>query len=317
MPIKNITYDVTVGGDSKDIIRAEINSGYKNFTSKASLEVAEASSSWLGESVSISLGYNGSNTQIFQGYVDDVSYTRMPGTYEITCSDILRLAEKHYIVTNNLDEPWTRENISAENLIRDLLAEAGLTNYSGYSSSFTFGTNGKVEFNLTAVSDAISQICNILATNVYAIGNTVYFRNTRPVPDSSYSKEITKYIQADYTYGTEGLRNKVVVFGKNGIYAEASEESPYLPSGFYQTAIVSSELIDSQSMADDSVEYNLELYNKLTEELKLDIEGDPSINVRDTVKVNNSTLGINENWFVYSVRHNFEDTFTTSLYLRK
>ena len=317
MPIRNITYLVTVDGDSVDIVSCEVSSSFKTFVSKASFTVYSANSSWLGKEVEISLGYNGSNTKIFEGYVDDVAYTRLPGTYEITCSDILRLAEKHYIVTDSLEEPWSRENITAEDLVGDLLEEAGITSYDGYTSHFTFGVDGKVEFNITAVSDAISQICNILATNVYAVNGTAYFRQTMPVPTGSPSKTITDYIQADYTYGTEQLRNKVVVFGKKDIYAEASESSPYLPTGFYQTAIVSSELIDSQSMADSSADYNLELYNKLTEELKLDIEGDPSIFVRDTIHVTNATIDMDDDWFVYSVKHSMDDTFTTSLYLRR
>jgi hypothetical protein len=316
--IHNITYDVQVDSTSRDIISLEFNEGYKTPISKLQFETESASVDWLGKEVSASLTIGTKTDTIFTGYVDNVSFVEMPGIYEVTCSNILIRARNYWIVTSSLEEPWTRKGIAAEDLVGDLLSEAGLTNYSGDTSGFTFGTSSPVEFNLTAVMDAIDQINNILAYNIWAEGSTVYW--DRVLPDPAATADYTYndvFISINKTEETRNLRNKVVVFGKDGIYAEESASSPYLPEDFYQTAIVSSELIDSQSMANEAVTYNLELYNRLGQELRVDMEGDPRVKVRDTVHITYPTLSIDSNWFVYSVRHTLGETYTTSLNLRK
>lgn len=316
--IRELDYLVTVNGLTQEIEGASVDMGYRSSVSTASFTVNSASTDWLGDPVSIYLGYDGNPVQVFQGYINDISWSRMPGTYEISCGDILQRAEKHFIVTNNLDSPWSRRNIAAEDLVGDLLEEAGITNYQGETSGFTFGVSSAVEFNVVSVLDAIGQLNHILFYVIYAdFTGKVWWKRVPPEPSGTPVKTLDKFISLSYTYGTKDLRNKVVVFGKTGINAEASASSPYLPADFYQTAIVSSALIDQQSMADSAASYNLDKYNKLTEELKVEIEGDPSLQVRDTVHITDSRTGLDNDWFVYSVKHSFDEVFTTSLYLRR
>lgn len=312
---KKLVYDITVDSSPVGVIDVDFTDAYKTPVTKCTFTTNADVSGWLGKTASISIGLN-SATHIFSGTIGEIGYTRLPGVSSVVVSNILDRAQKHYIVTSSLEEPWTRNNISAQDLVRDLLQLAGITNYVGWTSSFTFGVTSPVEFNLLSSLDAITQINNILATNIYAIGDTVYWDQIQPVPGTSV-KTYSSFVSVNYTYGTTDLRNKVVVFGKPPIYAEASAESPHLPPGFYQTAIVSSELINEQSMADQSVVYNLNLYNKLTEELRVEIEGDPTINVRDTVTIANTGIGADGDWFVYSVKHAFAETFLTTLFLRR
>ena len=315
--IRDISYSVEVDSDAKEVIAIEYNDGFKTPITKLQFETTEATIDWLGKGIDVSLTRDALSEEVFSGYVENVSYTEMPGTYEITCSNELIKARNHWIVMGDIDSFWTRENIAAETLIGDLLAEAGLTNYNGDVSSFTFGTNGPVEFNLLSVMDAIDQLNNILAYSIYMDGDTIRWSQTFPVPSGAPLYTYTDFMSIVKSVQTKNLRNKVVAFGKDGIYAEASAVSPYLPEGFYQTAIVSSQLIDTQGMASSAVNYNLQLYNKLGQELKVEIEGDPRVKVRDTVHITYSPLSIDEDWFVYSVRQSFADTFTTSLTLRK
>jgi hypothetical protein len=222
-----------------------------------------------------------------------------------------------------LENPWSRSNISAENLVGDLLGEAGITTYSGDTSNFTFGVSNPVEFQIISSWDAIEQICNIIAWRCYAKNGTAYFQNLQPEPSGSPVKNLRTgnigHIEhIDYDTSTDDLRNRVVVFGRDGIYAEDSAVSPYLPSGFYKTAIVSSELIDSQSMADDAASYNLALYNRLTESCRVDILGDYSLRARDTINISESFTTVSGDWFIYSCTHRMdEDGYTTSLQLTR
>lgn len=315
--IHNIDYSVTVDAASKDITELTYANSFRVPISKVSFETDTASIDWLGKDVTASLTNEGDVRQIFSGYVNDVNFTRFPDVYEVSCGNILTRARNHWIVSNALDEYWERSNISAADLVRDLLAEAGITNYSGEALAFTFGTKHNVEFNLLSIMDAIDQINNILATTIYMDGATVKWGQIFPVPEGAASLTLDKFVSISRTTETRNLRNKVVVFGKGDIYAEASVVSPHLPANFYQTAIVSSQLIDTQDMADQSVAYNLELYNKLGESLRVDIEGVPGLKVMDTVRVVHSPMGIDENWFVYSVNHTYGETFTTTATLRK
>ena len=317
MPIRDISYNITVDGNSKNVSTASFSDAYKTPIAKFQFETNTASIDWLGKAVTASLAVGALDESVFAGFVDDVSYTRLPGTYAVTASNNLRLAKEHWLVPSDLESPWSRSNIAAEDLVQALLSEAGISDYSGASSGFTFGTSSPAEFSLVSVLDAIEQINNILVYSIYMIGSTTYWQRVLPVPSGAPSSTLTDFISISRVTGTDNLRNKIVVFGKDGIKAEASAVSPYLPAGFYQTAIVSSALIDSQSMAQQSADYNLILYNKLTEQLKVDIEGDPRINVRDTVRITYSPLSIDEDWFVYSLQHSFDDTFTTSMVLRK
>lgn len=312
---RNLVYNVLVDNTPVKVTEVELTEAFKMPVTKCSFTTSDDVSGWLGKQASISIGLN-TPVHVFSGTVVEINYTRLPGVSSVVVANILDRAQKHYIVTSNLEEPWTRSNIKAEDLVRDLLAEAGITNYVGWNSMFTFGVSSPVEFNLIASLDAINQINNILATTIYVEGETVYWDQTQPVPATPV-KGYTHFISVNYTYGTKDLRNKIVLFGKPPIYAEASAESPFLPSGFYQTAIVSSELVTEQSMADQAVIYNLNLYNKLTEELRVEIEGDPSVRVRDTVAISNSGINADGNWFVYSLRHTFSNVFTTTLFLRR
>lgn len=324
MTIKNLY--LSIGGDYADITEIqsiEVNETFGQPCARFSLETRDTGSFDLNDAITITVGYTGDTGEIFQGYIDEIKSTRRPGTYEITGRDVLKRAIEHWIVTTDLDNPWSRRNISAENLVRDLLAEAGITDYSGETSNFTFGVSGPAEFQLVSVWDSIHKIMNILAWTCYAENGTVYFSSLQPAPSGSPSSTLVvgndgDIEQINYEYSTENLRNKVVVFGKDGIYAEASAVSPYLPPDFYKTAIVSSELIDLQSMADQAATYNLNLYNKLTEVTRVDIEGRAGIRARQTITVTEPFTGINSDWFVYSVTHRLDESgYVTTLHLIK
>lgn len=318
--------DIEIGGDYSDItdvISVEVNEAYKQPCARFRMEVYDYGSFTLNDYITIDMGFDGSTGEIFQGFIDSIGSTRRPGVYEITGRDVLKRAIDHFIVTTDLENPWSRSNISAESLVRDLLAEAGITGYSGDTSNFTFGVQGPAEFQIVSSWDAVERICMIIAWRCYARDGTVYFQNLQPEPSGAATKNLRvgesgNITNIKYEFSTDNLRNKIVVFGKEGIYAEASASSPYLPAGFYKTAIVSSELIDLQSMADDAADYNLALYNRLTEVASCDLIGMYDVRARDTINIREHFTGITGNWFVYSATHRLDQNgYTTQLHLTR
>ncbi len=331
---RNLYQDVVVGTDTLSPTSVQVAEGYKQTCGRCSIEVEDIKNVGLNDEISIDMGYATDHAQMFTGFVDEITYQREPGTYMIEGRDALKLAIEYWLVTTNIDNPWSRSNIAAETLVYDLLNEAQVfayATYSGDTSNYTFGTQSPAEFNLMSSWDAVRTILHIIAYNCYEKNGVVYFTRVFPEPAASrtssehivQSGEGGNLVFIEYTYNTDNLRNKVVVFGKDGIYAEASSASPYLPSTpntFYKTAIVSSELIETQSMADSSANYNLSLYNRLTEFSRIDVEGNPHVRAYDTVEVTEPLTEMNsELWFVYSADHtlNINSGYTMSLSLSK
>lgn len=325
MASKELYCDLTSDANPIDVISIEVAEAYKQACARCSFEVESTAGIILNSTIIADFGYVGDHAQLFKGYVDEIGYSRMPGLYRVECRDILKRAIEHYIVMPDLENPWERENIQTETLVGDLLSEAGIVNYAPDVTHFTFGTNGPAEFNLISSWDAIGQLIAIIAWYCYAQNGVVYFKDMWPVPVGAPSHtfitgDAGQIINIEYSQSTDNLRNKTICYGKDGIYAEASAVSPYLPAGFYKTAIVSNQLIDTQAMAQSSCDYNLALYNKLTETVHLEIEGNPNVRARETVHVTEAFTGVDDDYFVYSARHRLSTdnaTYQTSLALVK
>ena len=266
----------------------------------------------MGDTIQISLGYVSGAGRVFTGYIKEINSERLPGQYIINASDVLSRAAEHMIVSEDPEDTFKRYNISMEDLVEDLLDEAGITNYVGDESHFTLATGSEpAEFQLVFAMDAINQVAEIIAWHCWADHDgVVHFADLKPVPAASSSATyITgssgQILTSNRSISTENLRNKVVVYGASPIVAEEHDSSPYLPAGFYKTAVISSVLIDSQSMATTCAEYNLEAWNRLTEVVNVEILGDYHRHMGDTITVVESFAGVSGRWFVRDCVHSF------------
>lgn len=306
-----------------NLLSVSVSDSYSTPTATATV-TCMSSSLDVGDSVSISLGYNGSGNRVFAGYVKNVQRSSSPTVYEITCANAMIRAVDYFMVSNNPLTPFSRQNISAQSLVGQLMAEAGLTNYSGSSSGFTFATRGEpLEVNLVSVYDYCKMIADLLAWHVYADDNgKVWFKSRPPFPSGDSSVATlgdSNLLNVSYWRSDRDLRNRVVVYGAEGIYAEASASSPYLPAGFFKSvAVAAPTVITSQSMAEQSADYNLAKLNRLTIGGSATVIGDSAINCRNCVNVNKSDIGMTGQFFVYSLEHTWsKDGYTTSMDLRQ
>jgi len=277
----------------------------------------------LGDSVTINLGYSDSHSIVFTGLVKGIQKSESPVQYTITAIDTLIRAMDFFIVSSNPETPFSRQNISAEDLVGDVLALSGLTNYDGDTTNFTVAIKNPVEVNLTSSYDYCSFIAGLVAWHLYAdINGKVWFLDRKPYimgGDSSY-KTITlpSILSATYSEDANNLRNRVVLYGAEGITAEASASSPYLPAGFYKTAVVSAQIIDSQTYADQCVAYNLALYNRLTRSVSLTVLGDSALVPRKVLTLNTGITELDHDWYIYGASHTINSGgFTTDLELRR
>lgn len=307
-------------------LSAVVQDSFSSPTSTAQI-LAENCSLNLGDSVTVVMGYVGNTFTAFTGFVKEIELKEPEMYYTISAANVMIRAVDFFIASSTPTNPFTRSNISAEDLIQDVLELSGLTSFNMEATAFTFAVHNPVEVNLTSAYDYAHFLADIIAFNLYADNlGVVHLINRRPypvggdVPVGTIDSGDGNVLSADYAVSDRDLRNKVIVYGSGDIHAEASAVSPYLPAGYYRTVVVSAPgVIDTQSMATQSANYNLNLLNKLTYRLSLSVLGYVGLQARDVITVNMPELGISsEDFFIFAVEHNLSrNGYITSVELRK
>jgi hypothetical protein len=286
----------------------------------------------IGSELSLAFGYDGSNTTKFTGYVKEIQRNVPDNTYSITAYDKMIRAVDFAIVSSDPTTPFSRENITLEDLIRDILLEAGLSSFDFGSTHFTVATLAPVEIDLQMAYDYAKSLADLMAWGLWCDKDgIIHFKNRKPFVMDGSTGEIgdvadtivatittSSIINASKTVSEKNLRNRVVVRGE-GVTAEAKEESTYLPPGFYKTAVLGApQLIDDQSIAQECANINLNAFKHITETVDCTVEGTVNLNARTAVHVEETNLAIDNNYYIYSNVINFtKQGFLNQLNLRR
>lgn len=321
MAIKQLTATVT---DCSQILSIAVSDSHVAPTSTAIISCVETDLE-IGDEVTVVMGYVGDTWTAFTGFVKQKEIKEPEMFYTLTCSNVLIRAVDYFIASSNPEEPFSRQNISAEDLIQDVLELSGLTSFDFDATLFTLAISNPVEVNLTPAYDYARFIADIIAFNIYADNDgVVHLINRRPYPVPADSSVLTidpsMFVDCVFETTDRDLRNKILVYGSAGISAEASAVSPYLPAGYYRTVVVAAPgVIDSQDMAEQSAEYNLDLLNKLTYKLSISMLGVTELIARTCVTMDIPEFDINdEKWYIYAIEHNWSRAgYLTNLELRK
>ncbi len=287
---------------------------FNSTMSQAVIECFDTSLS-LGDSIGFNIGFAGNSGKIFQGYVRNIDTSLPDAINRITCEDELAKATDFFMASDDPESPFSRSNIKTEDLVEDILNEAQITSFSSsVPLEVIWGTTGEVEFNLVTAWAAASSIIGALAWHLFADRNGNVQLIDRPPyiiggdsADFTWNLSSANILSLSHTRSTENLRNRVVVYGKDNITGVASASSSFLPAGFFKTAVIATQVIDSQTQADLAASLNLTLMNRLTEGLQLQVEGDFQIAPRKiasvTVSDTDISLSITGLWFIYQVEH--------------
>ena len=289
----------------------------------------------IGDLIEISLGYVAGVEKVFKGYVKNADLDIPTGLYIVTAHDIMVRAVDFFMVSESAEDPFTFNNMSAEDLVQWVLEMSSLTSFHMDASHFTFAVHHDGEFNVVSSYDYAKNITRILAWNLWMdTDGTVQFTNRKPFPmDGSLSQPgdppfgvndaSSIYLTDDdiltigLTTNERDLRNKIVVYGSDKLSANASSGTSYnpltdtmeqvLPVDYYKSSVLSSPIITDQSFAQDACDYNLSLLNRLAVEISISIEGNPNLNCRDCVNLNQTTLDsyANRLWYIYQLEHNW------------
>jgi hypothetical protein len=275
-------------------------------TSASGLDIGTAVTAYINE------------TKMFTGTIKSVTRRRPGQVYEFMAEDVLCRSLEYWFAPANLDEGFTWSNINNIDLTLAMLTAAQITDvvddWSPYPT-FQFAV-GPEPFKITIASswDTISMINQVTGQFVYADENgQVHISRIWSEPGSVVSHAFVTGNSGtlktlEYYRTDENLRNRIVCYGYQGVYGEASAVSPYTPAGFYRTATISSELLISNAMATETAQINLAQLNKLTESVIADVIGDTSVNYLQTVSITDPKIVLSGNWFISQCEHRVDPT---------
>jgi len=337
MAVKELTYSIT-GVSTGDLDSLTVREQYNSPVSSAVLQVTETTLD-MGDAITISIGYDASNVKVFQGYVSQVGRNVPANLITLACEDELARAVNFFIASDDPENPLTYANILSEDYVEDILSQAYYNDMGSFNfeadvpGSFTWGTDLEAEVNLVSAWQAANEMAQLLAWHIYADRNgKIWFVDRKPYVmggdsnDYTYNESSgTNVISVDYTKSTEETRNKVVVYGRPGIEATASQtRSDLYSASFYKTAIIGHPLIQTQSQAQTTADYNLTLFNRLTESVNLSVEGNANVTARQIAELTMTEFtsgvggGTTDDWFIYQVQHQFGARgFSTNMTLTK
>lgn len=310
MAVKQLTHNIS---NVTNVTAIRVREAFNAAMSQAQIECYDTTYD-IGDSISFNMGFDTDSGKIFTGYVSDIRREIPDPKVTITCEDELYKASEYFLASDNPEEPFSRNNIKTEDLVEDILNEASITNYtSNVPLEVIWGTKGTVEFNLVTAWQAAKNIADALAWHIYADRNgQVHLVERHPYVEAGDSADFTwttatnNLISLGYGKSVANLRNRVVVYGLDNLSRTASAVSPYLPAGFYKTAVLATPIIDTGSLANKVANYNLELLNRLTETLQVRVEGDYEITPRLFADITESFTGVSGLWFIYAVEHTID-----------
>lgn len=279
-----------------------INRGHGNSISSLIFTVPDKLFS-IGDLVYVDIDVSGNTYRGFYGYVKSYDYQNKDGIYEYNAFGVLVRAKDNFIASSTPDTSYKIFNKSIESLIGDLLNMSHIYNYIYDPTNFYLAVTHEYEINLINAYDMISQAKKIIAWEVWddEYGN-VYLKDRKPyiMPSDTSYMIIDSFIDFDLNINDTDLRNRVVIYGDN-VYSEAKTSSSYLPTGYYKTVVLASNLIQSQTFADLAADYNLNALNRLTEELTLVKEIVPFVEPFKVITLSTGISDIDGDWYVYNV----------------
>lgn len=300
----------TVTGTAGNVISVTIDQSYSQISTIATVE-CDGTTLNLGDVISIDMGYDSNHAVLFSGYVKKIEYERPAFVTRITANDTLVRAVDYFLASDNPDDPLKFDHISSLNLIKGLLAACGITNVVGSEPGFTWGTSSEgAKFNLQTVADAVQFVCSVVGYTLYDDGTgQIHFVQRWPyatggdVSTKSFSTGNSgQIVTCQYIKSTDKTRNRIVVYGKTPLQAEARADNPYLVVD--QTAVVAHPLLDTQELCDNTASVNLNLLNHLTQSFEVEVEGDPTIVPRMIGDITESYSGaVARKIFLYRVSH--------------
>jgi hypothetical protein len=165
------------GVNSNELINVSIDTNHDSAIAIANIACINHSLD-IGDEIEIDLGFTDSHSKVFTGYVKQIDRKVPDNSYTITAHDVMTRAIDFFVASSNPESPFKRRNISAEDLVQDVLELSGLNSFNMQPTSFTLAIGTDAEVNLISAYDYCNSIADIVAWHLYAdIDGVVNFVN--------------------------------------------------------------------------------------------------------------------------------------------
>ena len=319
-----------------------INTGHDSAVTIALIE-CENTTAKIGDEITINLGYTDDHAVVFVGYIKQIEKKAPSNTYSITAHDTMSRAIDYFIASSDPNNPFKRRDISAEDLVHDVIALSGLTHFNLQPTSFTLAIGTDATVNLISAYDYASSIADIVCWHLYAnnVTGVINFVNRKPyvmygtsgqpgdIADVSIGTiTIDKILTISHKMDEVNTRNRVVVYGKDTVHAEAKALLTYDPLiddtlsglGYYKTVVFASPLLTSTHYAQMSCDYNLNMLNRWGHEINITILGNHNYIARKVITLDftfSDGESMSKKWYIYSSELNWSrNGFVNNMILR-
>lgn len=266
--------------------------------------------SWLafGQRVEVALGYNGLTRRRFTGFVEDDGRKAWPHRKEITAAGYMRWAER------KSSAALAYSSQTAQAIVASLLTAAGVPFLDIGGDDTTLGT----------LEDVVLGKRESYASLIEEIDEPWLCRTFDWLPDGTVRRmQVTELPTAwpkwQYAYPGNVLsidnpatvrtvRNRVEVKGAGDVEAYRRADSPYVDPNHDAIHEVSSDLIETNDIADAVALLTMPTVNRITREVVIRVAGNPLLDPGDTINLNAPTVGISdENLYLAEIDDQFSE----------
>jgi len=259
-----------------------------------------AKPSWFneGQSLEIRLGWNGLTAVVFKGTIPEHSVEASPKGYVVHGQgEMYRTQDAGPTTLAGLS--WTNE--TGENIVRDCLINAGVTNYSLRDGWATLGVEEDVVLEensaYAGLINEVDQIERLFTCDMPDGAPRRFSQSGVPSATTSWDYDEDTILDAQSSESVRQVRNRCVVEGfDDGIvsyYAARQADSIYVPDPpRYRIYTLPNSKVDSQSVADTLAELLMLEYNRKVGAGTITVLGNPYVRPGDTIGVTCSKLDL-------------------------
>lgn len=351
------TVAVTIGGSAVNVIEASVRRDLWSRPATASVLLADGAATVADPTTAgrsrllISLGYSDANIQVFDGYTDTPSLAYWPYTNRVAGIGKLGLAalpsKKTFLFLSGL-------TVTDQEMVQRVLRQGGIAeadlfiggaSLSMVNSDDELGGKDIILPSGDAPLPFVQELDELLQYTTMDTYDGTIVRTARDVQMNLMTPAFS-YVRGDIAVGQwpilnspppsrvlelRAMRNRVKVLGNTGAaltagrinYCLREAHDAQLPAdsdgnSTYLTLTLSSDLIQSATVAQTVAERNMRWHNRISERVRLTVPGNPYLTPNDLIYVTHSSLGITSQraFLVLELEHSFAGgVFTTTLTL--
>lgn len=309
---------VRLGGSELRTIGVTVNLGWDSVSSRAVLDLpAIPAGARFRQQVDVELGWDGFTAPVFHGFLEDDGRDHAPLVNQMSAAGYLRLAQYQAY--------WAATLSGTDgSIVEDLLGLSGIESYSIDDAGLSLGNVKDLKLEKGAAPwDLVNKIDQVTGHKTFD-GPTLPMR--RYVSGVPAAAAAFTYVQDQNLYSCKRsatmreIHNRVEVYGlpqpsgtPGYYYAAFSPLVPIPPA--YITFQFRSDLIETTAIANNVARRLIGEMNRATEDLELEMPGNPLLVPSQTISLLYPAEGISvaTNYFVKHVTHRYfgSDGYTT------